>query len=66
MKYQIYLDKETSILVNDLAQKNNNKPSTFIKRFVEGFMKIYKASEGPIMEALEKEKIKDGNKQPKV
>ena len=39
MKYQIYLNKETTELINYLAQKTNMKPSTFIKRMVEGGVK---------------------------
>lgn len=44
MKYQVYLNKETSILINDLAERNNLKPNTFIKTFMEKFMKIYSAT----------------------
>lgn len=62
MKYQIYLNKETSMIVNDLAEKNGNKASTFIKRFLEGFMRIYSNTE----KEIEKEIQANGIKQPKV
>lgn len=63
MKYQIYLNKDTSILINELAEKSNSKPNTYIKKFLEAFMRIYKASENQV----EKELIKEyGNQQPKV
>lgn len=39
MKYQIYLNKETTEIVNYLANKNDMKPSTFIKLMVEGGIK---------------------------
>lgn len=44
MKYQIYLNKDTSTLINDLAQKNNQKPATLIKQLVEGCMRIASAT----------------------
>lgn len=55
MKYQIYLNKDTSILINELAEKNNSKPNTYIKKFLEAFMRIYKASETQISKELENE-----------
>lgn len=39
MKYQIYLNKQTTEIVNYLANKSNMKPSTFIKLMVEGGVK---------------------------
>lgn len=36
MKYQIYLNKETSELLNSMAEQLKMKPSTFIKAFIEG------------------------------
>lgn len=44
MKYQIYLNKDTSILINELADKNQQKPATIIKQLVEGCMRIAKAA----------------------
>lgn len=44
MKYQIYLNKETSILINELAERNQEKPASIIKQLVEGFMRIAKAT----------------------
>ena len=63
MKYQIYLNKETSITINELAQKDNSKPNTYIKKFLEAFMRIYKASEDQLVKELKKEY---GIEQPKV
>jgi len=40
MKYQIYLNKDTSILINELAEKNGQKPASIIKQLVEGCMRI--------------------------
>lgn len=63
MKYQIYLNKATSITINKLAEKNNDKPNTYIKKFLEAFMRIYNATE----DQLQKELIKEyGNEQPKI
>lgn len=36
MKYQIYLNKRTTEIVNYLASKSDMKPATFIKLMVEG------------------------------
>lgn len=44
MKYQIYLNKDTSILINELAEKNKQKPASIIKQLVEGCMRIAKAA----------------------
>lgn len=52
MKYQIYLNKETSMIINELAQKDNSKPNTFIKKFVEGFMRIYNATQDQVNKEL--------------
>jgi predicted DNA-binding protein len=35
MKYQIYLKKETSELINAVAKASNKKSSTFLKEFIE-------------------------------
>lgn len=35
MKYQIYLNKETTEVINTIAKASNTKPSTFIKDFIE-------------------------------
>ena len=54
MKYQIYLNKETSMLVNELAEKNKQeKPATFLKKFIESFMKIYKSTQEEVQATLE-------------
>lgn len=52
MKYQVYLNKETSTLINGLAEKNNIKPNTFIKTFIEKFMRIYSATEEQVSKEL--------------
>lgn len=39
MKYQIYLNKSTSELVNYLAERSNLKPNTFIKQVLEDTLK---------------------------
>lgn len=44
MKYQIYLNKDTSILINELAEKNAMKPASIIKQLVEGCMRIARAT----------------------
>lgn len=59
MKYQIYLKKDTSTLVNNLAEKNGEKPATFLKKFLESFMRIYSATETQ----LKKEILSNGDKQ---
>jgi predicted DNA-binding protein len=35
MKYQIYLNKETSTILNGIADQLGKKPSTLIKEFLE-------------------------------
>lgn len=35
MKYQIYLNKETSELVNAISKLQGKKPNSFIKEFIE-------------------------------
>lgn len=62
MKYQIYLNKETSISINQLAEKNSTKPNTFIKKFLESFMRIYNSSAPTVEESLKKEILKNGDK----
>lgn len=39
MKYQIYLNKSTTELVNYLAEQSNLKPNTFIKQLLEDLLK---------------------------
>jgi hypothetical protein len=55
MKYQIYLNKETSELINKIAEREGLKPSTTIKRLLES---VYNAAKVASFE-LEK-KIKKG------
>lgn len=35
MKYQIYLNKKTSEVINALAKMDNEKPATYLKRYLE-------------------------------
>lgn len=42
MKYQIYLNQETSEIINKMAEKDEKKPSTFIKQMLESIMRIAK------------------------
>lgn len=35
MKYQIYLNKTTSEMLNEIARQLDKKPSTLIKEFIE-------------------------------
>lgn len=62
MKYQIYLNKETSELVNKFAEKDGKKPATFIKNMLESIIKIAQAS----ARASEEELKKYGNREPKI
>jgi len=36
MKYQIYLNKETSDFINKASEQTKTKPATFIKKTLEG------------------------------
>lgn len=36
MKYQVYLNKETSLLLNEFSTALNVKPNTMIKSLIEG------------------------------
>lgn len=38
MKYQIYLNKEVSNLVESMAKEDNVRPSTFLKNFLESII----------------------------
>lgn len=40
MKYQVYLNKETSHFIELVAEQEGKKPNTVIKGFIEG---LYKA-----------------------
>lgn len=54
MKYQIYLDKETSEYVEDTAKKANLKSNTLIKILFESIVKMVMQSQEISDEALEK------------
>lgn len=53
MKYQIYLNKDTSMLINELAEHESIKPATYIKKFIESFMRIYKGTNEAIQKELD-------------
>lgn len=44
MKYQIYLNKETSTIIEKVAQTDNKKPNTLIKELLEGMFRIAQAT----------------------
>lgn len=54
MKYQIYLNAETSEIINKMADKDNKKPNTFIKQMLESIMKIAKQTALATEEELNK------------
>lgn len=43
MKYQIYLNKQTSDIINAIAEKEGRRPVSLIKEFMEGFFDVAKA-----------------------
>lgn len=54
MKYQVYLNKETSEFINKYAEMDNKKPNTIIKELVESFANLSKPIEMKIFEELKK------------
>ena len=56
MKYQIYLNKETSILFNKLAEKSDKKPATVIKQLLESFARLSQPMEGELLKSYGKHK----------
>lgn len=52
MKYQIYLNKETSDFIERASQQEGIKPNTLIKQIVESITKITKATQKATEEAL--------------
>lgn len=58
MKYQIYLNKETSDFINGASKQEGIKPATAIKRIVESIVSVTIATK----EATEKEIQKYGQK----
>ena len=51
MKYQIYLDKETSDFINGASEQEGIRPATAIKRIVESIVRVTIATK----QATEKE-----------
>lgn len=52
MKYQIYLNKETSDFISKLAEKEGKPSATIIKTFVEAFVKLSKPVEADILKEV--------------
>lgn len=52
MKYQVYLNKETSSFINKLAEKSNKKPNTCIKELIEQFVSLSKPLESQILKEV--------------
>lgn len=44
MKYQIYLNKDTSTIIEACALKDNKKPNTLIKELLESMFRIAQAT----------------------
>lgn len=44
MKYQIYLSKEVSEIINGIAKAEKKKPASFIKEFLETSFKSLKVA----------------------
>ena len=53
MKYQIYLNKETSDFIEAVATKSQAKPVAVIKTLVEKFVSVMKPSEATILKEIE-------------
>jgi len=54
MKYQVYLNKETSEFINKYAELDGKKPNTVIKDLIESFANLSKPMELKIFEELKK------------
>lgn len=52
MKYQIYLNKETTTFINKLAETSGKKAPTLIKELVESFVKLSKPLEDRVFEEV--------------
>jgi len=53
MKYQIYLNKETTEFINKLAEKKSKPASTLIKALIEDFVKLSKPLEKDILKEMD-------------
>lgn len=60
MKYQVYLNKETSEIVNKIAEQNGIKPNTQIKQFMEVLIAESLASYKRIESEFERRNSKNG------
>lgn len=59
MRYQIYLNKRVSRVINGLAEKENKKPATLCKELLETFvMSALKAAETTLLTGKEPTTIK--------
>ena len=52
MKYQVYLNKETSAFINKLAETKGKKPNTCIKELMEAFALMSKPLESQILKEV--------------
>ena len=52
MKYQIYLNKETSDFINQVANQANAKPASVIKTLVEKFVLVMEPSKQVILNEI--------------
>lgn len=57
MRYQIYLDKETSEIINTCAEHDNQKPATLIKQLLESMFHLAKATEEQTRKDFQNEEI---------
>ena len=53
MKYQIYLNKETSEIVEKIAKASNRPSATVIKELFEGMLRISKSTSDQLDRELE-------------
>ena len=61
MKYQIYLNKDTSDFINLASEQEGIKPATLIKQIVESITSITKATQEATRQALYRPKEEDKN-----
>ena len=62
MKYQVYLNKETSEIVNKIAEQNGIKPNTQIKQFMEVLIAESLASYKRFESEFERRNSKNGKR----
>lgn len=62
MKYQIYLNKETSDFIEAVAKQAQAKPASVIKTLVEKFVLVMKPSEAVILDEIREATNGNGTK----